>query len=130
MVIMISTSQELLLNSIPLSSPVSYYGLYLRPLTEHGSEDPILALVFINYKKVHLKHLLLSLVLIRNLSFSPGRSSEVTSLREEIVALAEASEASEFPFPWSVKDVWMDHLPNGFLQRMIKSLEFIFQEEK
>ncbi|KAA3457313.1 anthocyanidin 3-O-glucosyltransferase 2-like [Gossypium australe] len=43
--------------------------------------------------------------------------SVVTPPPNELVALAEAVEASQVPFIWSLRDKSKVHLPNGFLER-------------
>ena len=46
-----------------------------------------------------------------------GFGSIVTPPPNEIVALAEALEATGTPFLWSLKEYAMDNLPKGFLER-------------
>ncbi|KAH1087106.1 hypothetical protein GYH30_018577 [Glycine max] len=45
----------------------------------------------------------------------------VTPPPHEIVAVAEALEASGFPFLWSLKEHLKDLLPRGFLERTSES---------
>ncbi|OMO98378.1 UDP-glucuronosyl/UDP-glucosyltransferase [Corchorus capsularis] len=46
-----------------------------------------------------------------------GFGSVATPPPNELVALAEALEASRVPFIWSLRDKFKVHLPNGFIER-------------
>ncbi|KAK2979452.1 hypothetical protein RJ640_015081 [Escallonia rubra] len=50
-----------------------------------------------------------------------GFGTVATPPPNELAALAEALEASDTPFLWSLKDSFKVHLPEGFLERMGKN---------